>query len=175
MASLRWRYRFWQGMTRLAADLGLRSPDLALAQRFLSPRAWDLFVRLSPGDQAHALCVLRRLMAMGEVSPWLAEAALLHDVGKTCAHLTLAHRTARVLLKRAPGFSRWAGAGDEGWRRSFYVQEHHARLGAAMCEAAGCDPRTVALVRWHEAPPDALPEPDLREALVRLQAADDAC
>jgi hypothetical protein len=58
-----------------------------------------------------------------------------------------------VLLERfAP--RRWAALSKPcepgSWRWPFFVYAHHPELGACQAQAAGCSPRTVALIRRHE-------------------------
>jgi hypothetical protein len=38
------------------------------------------------------------------------------------------------------------------WRQPFYVQLHHAAIGAELAREAGCSQRTVDLIRFHEDP-----------------------
>ncbi len=173
MCLRRWVYRIRQGLARLAVALRLYPLDEEPARQRLSPQAWALFARMPRGDQAHGLCVLARLPAQEAASPWLAEAALLHDVGKMGGRLSLPYRVAIVLL--GSHVSRWASADPTSWRYPFHVHLHHAGRGAELCEQAGCDPRTVALVRWH----GAVPDQELAEALIQdleaLRTADDRC
>lgn len=169
----RWAYRLRQGLVRLVVALRPSLLDETPARAHLSPQGWELFRRMAPGDRAHGLCVLASLRERGEPPAWLAEAALLHDVGKLGSGLTLAHRAAIVLL--GPLAARLGSRPGSGWRRPFYAQRKHADRGAELCAQAGCDPRCVALVRWHESPTASLPDASLREALAALQAADDRC
>lgn len=172
MSLRRWAYRLRQGLARLAISLRPGTLDEEPARRRLSPQAYALYARMAPGDRAHALCVLARLEP-SQPAPWLAEAALLHDVGKVEGRLSLPYRALAVLLgARLP---RWASADPASWRYPFHIQLQHAWRGAELCAQAGCDPRAVTLVRWHESPPEQLPEPALRQALADLQAADDQC
>lgn len=171
----RWRYRVWQGGIRLRAGLWPGSIDRRPARAVLHDRAWELFLRASAGDQAHSLCVLHTLERSGPVAVSLASAALLHDIGKVGAGLSLAYRTAIVLLRASGRLDRWAADQPGSWRYPIYLQLQHARRGAFLCEEAGCDARTVALVRWHETPLAEIPDQTIRADLERLQAADDRC
>jgi len=145
-----WRYRVGQFLGRLGARP--TDEDLRLASEVLPPKALALFRTMAPGDQRHSLRVLRRLRGEGHCGPILEQAALLHDVGKAGAGLTLAHRSLTVILERvAPAFlQRLAGPAPRGWRRPFHAHLHHAEIGAARVAEAGCDPLVVALVRYHD-------------------------
>lgn len=177
----RWRYRIWQFFMRLGAYL--TPEDTRSARGVLHAAAWELFVAMPRGDRWHALCVYRRLCKRGGISRDLAQAALLHDVGKASARLTLVHRALIVLLGRmAPdALERLSAAGECGWRHPFHVHRHHDELGAALCEGAGCSARTVHLVRHHERAahcPDeaASTMPSTQdEELDALREADDLC
>jgi hypothetical protein len=173
MTRSRWAYRLRQGLTRLSVALRPGMLDDSPARARLSPQAWELFARMAPGDRAHGLCVLARLEAQGDVPAPLAEAALLHDVGKVGGRLSLPYRTAVVLLgARLAG---WASADRASWRYPFYAHLEHAERGAALCAEAGCDPHTVALVRWHETSLAEIDDASLYDHLAALQAADDQC
>src|SRR6185503_7480708 len=79
---------------------GLR--DMADIRRVLPPPLAALFLRQTLGEQAHALRVMRAAAA-SEVQTGrlpLLQAALLHDVGKTRAPLSLPERVAVVLAGR---------------------------------------------------------------------------
>lgn len=121
----------------------------------LTPAERALFARLTAAYQRHSLGVLRRLEAAGYTDADLLRAALLHDVGKAEAGIGLHHRVLAVLLPRfAPTL--WGRLVSEeaatGWRRPFYVQRHHAALGARLAQAAGASARTVALIARHHDP-----------------------
>jgi len=126
-------------------------------------------------DRRHAAGVARALLARGHREPELVAAALLHDVGKTVggpARLRLWHRVTVVLLRAvSPGLlSRLGRDGRAGsWRAAFYVQLHHATIGARLAEQAGCPSRTVELIRSHEDRVAAARDPQL----AALQAVDD--
>jgi len=166
-------YRVRQALLRLFA--ACRHSENEAVERLLPPPALALFRQMSPGDRWHGQQVLASLRAAGEWETAVQQAALLHDVGKAHAGLTLVHRTLGVLLQAdAPELlQRLAGDGTPAWRRPFYVQVHHADIGAEMCARAGCSPVTVALVRAHQGAERATLPPELRAAAAALEQADD--
>ncbi len=172
--------RFLQGWNRVWAWLRFGLTGDARARQILSPQAYRLFRTMGWGDRAHGLYVLDLLERdEGAVPPEVAAAALLHDVGKAKSGLTLAHRALVVSLRAlAPERLERLGA-SEGvrWQRPFYIQRHHAEIGAQRCALAGCAPLTVALVRWHDTPmpPRALEDESLVRWLSALQKADARC
>ncbi|MHB1296803.1 MAG: hypothetical protein ACYC4R_17645 [Anaerolineae bacterium] len=152
--------------------------DWVTVRRTLPDDALAPFARMSPGDQLHALQVLATLHRMGPVAPALAQAALLHDVGKSAARLTLWHRTIIVLLgwAHAPWLTRLASPDPSSPRYPYDVHCRHAELGAQLCAQAGCSNEVVALVRHHGEP--GLPEsygPQMAQWHAALVRADDLC
>jgi putative nucleotidyltransferase with HDIG domain len=124
-------------------------------------------------DQRHALSVCHTLELQGHAERDLLAAALLHDVGKSVAQgarVGLWHRVAVVLLRAFwPSLLvRLAKDGGASWRRSFFVQVHHAAIGAEAAAQAGCSEITAGLIRHHEDSPNQVPDP----LLAALQAAD---
>ena len=170
---MRWRYRAGQFLRRLRARP--TAEDLRTAREVLPRGALGLFSAMPPGDQLHGLAVLHLLCARGPCGPALAQAALLHDVGKAGFGLTLAHRSLAVVLERwGPGLLRRIAATPSGWRRPFHAHLHHAEIGARRAAEAGCDALAVALIRYHDAP-DGWPGAarDELAALDALQQADE--
>ena len=155
----------------LNAILAFAQPvDHALAAQHLTPQLQQCFARLRRSEQLHSLRVLRALQAGGAVSPPLAVAALLHDVGKTRWPFPLWQRVLVVLLPRlAPTLAdRLArGAETDPLARPFLLRERHPAWGAAMARAAGADERAVWLIEHHAQTPDDDAE------LARLPAADE--
>ena len=186
------RYRLSQFRAHLWPS-PLSPADLAEVRQVLSPPLTALFRRLTPGEQAHSLRVMRalRVVAAGGSSgpagggDWsgqseLRQAALLHDVGKSVAPLTLPGRVAVVLVSRLwpgliTGLAGSVGSEPRGWRRPFVTAARHAEWGAELCAQAGAPPLTVDLVRRHQLPIRvSVPATPEDEMLHVLQMADDA-
>jgi hypothetical protein len=138
-----------------AAGAWIRPEDAQEIPRYLPPAAVELYQAMPRYDQQHALHVLRTLQGKGYSDPDLLAAALLHDVGKTVHQtgaLHLWHRVAVVLMRAfRPGLLERIGEDRPGsWRQPFYVQQHHAAIGAELARAVGCSARTVELILHHE-------------------------
>ncbi len=147
--------------------------DSEFLARYLPPAAIRLFQGMSRYDQQHALNVCRTLEQRGHTERDLLAAALLHDVGKSAtpgARMRLWHRVAVVLIQLvSPGLLGRLAKDEQGsWRRLFYVQLHHAAIGAEAARLAGCSATTVDLINRHEDALDQTPDP----LLAALQAAD---
>lgn len=168
-------YRVQQFIQAVGAWFWPEKVEEALLIRYLSPQGVELFRTMPRYDQQHALRVYRTLQQQGHEQPDLMAAAWLHDVGKTAprsGRLRLWHRVAVVLMRAFwPGLLERVGQDKPGsWRRPFYVQQHHAAIGAELALEAGCSPATVDLVRQHEDPPGQTDDP----LLAALHAADSA-
>jgi len=167
-AIYRARQFFDAALARVNAD------DLEEADKWLSPPAQKLFRQMSAGDQRHSLAVMRALKQGGQTHPALLAAALLHDVGKSQARLTLVHRTLIVLLGRFwPAALDWlAREPADGWRQPFVTHRRHAELGAHRADQAGCAAMTVTLIRRHQELVALEPRDEIERLLVQLQQAD---
>ena len=182
------RYRVYQFFVALKAMLvkgGLSAGDERLVKSILpAANQQQLFARMSPNDQRHALAVARSLQQAGFHERPLLQAALLHDVGKSLGQ-PIIHRVLIVLLKAfwptmlerlstpssRPG--KRLGPG-EGWRRPFVIHAQHPAIGGDWAQAAGCDPLAVNLIARHQdilSPAPGGPEDEL---LAVLQWADNS-
>jgi hypothetical protein len=127
--------------------------DEAWAAEVLAPEELLLFRRLPNHDRRHALQVAHRAQAAltpsDDESRWLA-AAMLHDVGKYDAGLSVVGRTLATVAAAGPSgprrMERWSTA--RGWRHRIALYAHHGELGADQIRRAGG--REEAAV-WSEA------------------------
>lgn len=134
---------------------------LEQAKDLLTAEQWELFLRLQPAEQSHALAMYGKLLEQGENQPELLVAALLHDVGKQRYPMNPIERTMVVLVKAlVPGQTRrWGCLPPDGWdnlpgwRKAFIVAGQHADWGAQMAREAGVSPLTESLIREHHDPP----------------------
>jgi hypothetical protein len=173
----------------------LRPDDLMLIKSFLpSLPQQQLFKRMSPNDQRHALAVARTLQEAGHHQLPLIQAALLHDVGKSIGQ-PIIHRVLIVLFeafwpaaleKLANPAHFWqtgeALAPDQirvidaysWWRRPFVVHAYHPIIGAIWAKEAGCDPAAVSLILKHQdiLTEDNPPDSPQKKMLAALQWAD---
>jgi hypothetical protein len=137
-----------------------------------------LFDRMPAADQRHAVALLRTLRTEGHDHPALMQAALLHDVAKSRAGITVFHRVIVVLLRAfLPGWLAWLVHSPDGslsrLRRPFAQYLEHPSVGAEWAEAAGCLPMAVSIIRRHQSPVPALSLVLEDQFLRSLQAADD--
>ena len=154
--------------------------DRALVESVLeSPAQRALFDRMSVADQHHAVNMLRTLRAERYDHPALMQAALLHDVAKSEAGITVIHRVAVVLLQAIrPAWLAWLVRDAQWsftnlWRRPFVRYVEHPTIGAFWAEEAGCLPMAVSLIRRHQWPVSPSSDAVEDQLLRLLQAADD--
>jgi hypothetical protein len=126
--------------------------ERAIVNDILSPAQAALFWRMDRCDQRHGLDVYWTVRAAGHQDVTLLAAALLHDIGKSGARLTVLHRVAIVLIDAlAPGWlAQWTNEG-KGWKAPFAAHLQHAQIGAGWVQAAGSSEEVVMLVRQHHA------------------------
>ena len=168
-------YRVRQFLRAAAALVQGEEVSAPAIGRLLPPKGVALFNGMPRYDRRHALSVIRTLQQQGHDDPDLLAAALLHDVGKTgsaAGRLRLLHRVLMVLAKAlAPGsIDRLGRESGRPFRQAFFVQKHHAELGANLALGAGCSQATAELISRHEEA--GVPEQDPRGAALR--AADSA-
>jgi len=119
--------------------------DLAFVKLTLTPAEYGEWEQLSSADKAESLATARRAAhALGPDADdtWLA-VALLHDVGKTDAHLGTFGRVGATMIAAVVSHGR---ARHYGGAIGRYVG--HDDLGAARLRKAGARPEAVA---WAEA------------------------
>jgi hypothetical protein len=162
-------YRVRQFVTALTARVS--EADRAEADAHLPSEARALFRQMPRDGQAHALRVMRDLRCAGHSNAPLLAAALLHDAGKSAAHITPLTRSIFVVLKRlAPG--RLARLSNTGWRQPLVALRDHAHIGAEWARRAGCDELTVSLIARHQGGIDNITSEEDRLLRI-LQTADD--
>lgn len=167
------RYRlmqFWWAVTaRPVAD--------KVVGAWLNSAELTLFRQYSPNDQQHAVRVVRHLQSINVTHPSLIKAALIHDIGKTKVTLSVWDRCFIVLasLLMPLRAKQWGTEESrlDSWRKPFIVREQHARWGAGMASAAGCDPITVDLIARHQDKDLSSDNPEVDALLEKLQWADD--
>jgi hypothetical protein len=170
------RYRIQQGIRALLAFS--RQPDYALATPYLNTRQMALFQCLSRGEQLHSLNVLRDVLAQEtHTPPGLAQAALLHDVGKTRYPTDVLQKTLAVLVRAlAPRrYAQWSqGDPRSYWRRGLAVHEQHPAWSAQLAAEADAPETALWLIAHHADPPTHWDHHPNGHLLRRLQRADDA-
>jgi len=165
-------YRIRQFIWALRAEAHIQQvPDLG---DYLNTEQLDLFLRMSRADQRHSLAVWQALKENGATDPFLLQAALLHDVGKTGADLSVWYRVAIVLLESlCPGIvARLAADCPGSWRYPFHVYCQHPSRGAELARAAGALPLVIDLIREHHASSSTTLEPEVAWRLELLHRAD---
>ena len=153
----------------------LTEEELAPARSVLTVEQMQLFTRLQPSEQIHALRVLQTVQQQGETDPDLQTAALLHDIGKTRAPLKLWERVVIVLGKRffPERAKSWGRGQPQGMRRPFVIAEQHPAWGGEMASEVGASPLTVSLICRHQTPVGFPPITEHEDHLLKiLQAAD---
>ena len=102
-------------------------------QSVLTPSEFDLWNKMMAQDRQHSVLVGRRFVKYRPASNSAEIAgALLHDVGKSAAHLGTLARVVATLV---------------GPRTSRFRQYHdHEAIGAAMLRSIGSDEITVSIV-----------------------------
>lgn len=168
------RYRLRQAWRNVTAG-SLSAGAIDEIRALLSLQEMALFGRFCASDQAHSYRVMRTLRDAGETEPDLLKAALLHDIGKSEADLSVVDRTLIVIGEhfRPEQAAAWGAGPAEGWRAPFVVRARHAEWGARLAAGAGSNPRVVSLIRRHQDKGPLDPSNDEDALLARLQWADD--
>jgi hypothetical protein len=161
--------RQWDALTRARAT----AADRAWAASLLQPNELALWRRLSAHDQHHSIEVARGVLRRLAGTPYAGDgrwlgAALLHDVGKVVAGLSLPERVLATLvgkLVRVSTAQRWAASADGPARRlGLYLR--HGQAGAEAIRAAGGREEIAAWAEVHQELPcpqlSVVPDPVAR-------------
>ncbi|MBL8148288.1 MAG: HD domain-containing protein [Anaerolineae bacterium] len=164
--------RLRQGTRALSAFA--RPLEISQAEAVLTADEFRLFQRMRRSEQLHSLNVLASAHANDSVT--LAQAALLHDVGKIRYPLHLWQRTLTVLVGAVsrPLLRRLSQRDPRpAWSRGFVVHARHPEWGAELAAQAGASDDVVWLVRHHADDPQRWATHPMFGLLVRLKQADD--
>ncbi len=169
--------RLGQGLRALLAFA--TSPELDLAQRYLTEREFAAFQHLSRADQLHSLNVLRAALRAEPNAPAaLIAAALLHDLGKSRYHLRVWQKTLAVLMLRlAPAFSQKLSQCERLsiWRAPFVVRKLHPKWSGELLRECSSDAVVIWLAENHHEDAAPFEEHEHFSLLTALQAADSTC
>jgi len=144
-----WGSKVRQFRTHLTARVA-RGERAALAG-WLTPRQLALFDGMHVADKRHGLDVVATLRAGGSTDDDLLLAGLLHDCAKGPGVGVLP----RVAWSLGEAWGPWVTSTARhlpGFGLALDRIRDHAELSARMALAAGCSPRTAALIR-HQADP----------------------
>ncbi len=133
---------------------------------WLTPTQLALFDGMPVADRRHGLDVAGRLRAAGSDDRELLLAGLFHDVGKGRS-IRLWHRVAWSLGELAGSWIHALAGRLPGGADAMARLRDHAERSAELASAAGCGPRTAALIVGVAGPADAA-------AAALLHAADEA-
>lgn len=132
--------------------------DVAWAQLILTPAELTTWRAMSRADQSESLAVARRFAraAGPDVAPKFIAAALLHDVGKTDAHLGTVTRVGATVVAGVVSHGR-----ARRWPNRVGRYISHDDRGAEVLAAAGARPDAVAWAgahhRRHQWPDTGIP------------------
>ena len=146
-----WASKARQFRSHLRARVAPRERD-ELAD-WLTPAQLDLFDAMHLADRRHGLDVVATLSSDGVTDADALVAGLLHDAGKGDTGVW-----PRVVFSLGQRYGRWiwrAAGVVPGWGAAIERQRTHAATSSELARAAGCSPRTVALIRDQDAPCDA--------------------
>jgi putative nucleotidyltransferase with HDIG domain len=171
---MRWLYRSTQFFSALLGRVSER--DMEEARQVLGTELYKAFAAMPSQYRSHMLAVYRRVRDAGCGEPYVWQAALLHDTGKydpaSGRYVTLPYRVGIVLLAATPPGRRLLAklskaTTQKGWRYPFYLNHHHARLGAQRAAQQGASQEVVGLIANHHN------HKSQGQGLKALQAADE--
>jgi hypothetical protein len=147
--------RWWARKTRQLRDhlLARVSPgERTEVEGWLTPAQLAVFDAMTVADRRHGLDVVAALRASGVTDRSVLVAGLLHDAGKGRTGLW-----PRVAYSLGQAYGPWVwrlAAVLPGFRDALVVLGEHPERSARLAADAGCDPRTVELIRHQDAPVD---------------------
>lgn len=143
--------------------------EIGRARAILGARLTDFFLELPVNDQRHGLDVLNTVEGnLPDPSPILQQAALLHDMGKAGASLSVLERSLTVFLAAlSPRLLQGAVRLWPGLARRYAIYADHARIGAERLRAVGAVELAEIIAEHHVAKPHS-------EVTSALQRADHA-
>lgn len=143
--------------------------ESARAEAILGPSLAGFFLDLPVNDQRHGLDVLDTVdRALPDAPSCLRQAALLHDMGKAGAALSVTERSLTVFLEAlSPHLLQGALRLRPGLARRYAIYADHARIGAERLRAVGASELADVIAEHHAAKPGS-------EVTSALQRADHA-
>lgn len=144
----------------------VRPVERAALAEWLTPAQLALFDAMPVADRRHGLDVVAVLRASGVADRDVHLAGLLHDAGKGRS-IRLWHRVAWSLGELLGPWIHRLAARLPGGRDAMARLGDHAGRSAELAAAAGCPPRSVALIRGEA-------DPGGGASLAALHAADEA-
>lgn len=147
--------RWWATKVRqFGAHLRARvtADERAALHAWTTPAERDLFDAMHAADRRHGLDVVATLRGEGVDDRDVLAAGLLHDAGKGRTGVL-----PRVAFSLGQAYGPWVwrlAALVPGFGAALERLRDHAETSALMAAAAGCPPRTVALIRHQDAPVD---------------------
>lgn len=143
--------------------------EVGAVNEILGPQLSGFFLDLPVNDQRHGLDVLETIRR-AEASPpiLLQQAALLHDMGKVGARLTVIERSLTVMLRAiSPGFLAAVLRAMPRFGARYATYSDHARIGAERLSGSGATDLAAVVAEHHSRQPRL-------ELTRRLQRADGA-
>ncbi|HYM50181.1 MAG TPA: HD domain-containing protein [Candidatus Limnocylindrales bacterium] len=129
--------------------------ESARAAAVLGPDLYALFAALPRNERRHGLDVLATVDRQDpNAERLLRQAALLHDMGKARAGLSIADRSAAVFLQAlAPVLLRVYLGLRPGLRHRYGLYREHAMIGAERLREAGAVELAAIVAEHHRAVP----------------------
>ena len=142
------RTRQFRAHLRASVTPGERAALVA----WTTPAQRTLFDSMHIADRRHGLDVVASLRADGVADPDVLLAGLLHDAGK--GRIGVWPRVAYSLGQRYGSWVWRVAAIVPGFGAALERLAGHPDRSAILAMAAGCSPRTVALIRNQDSPTD---------------------